>query len=121
MLDILVSQKHGNGTRRKRKRDVEDRRGSGSMPGSFAGVIIRRHIIIYHPSLINAKGEVCIQLPSIIHCHHVRTRTRTHVCTHTRTHVRMPHGVTRTRVSYERRGCVELVQGIFETKKKPKR
>lgn len=96
--------------RRKTRKDEENRRG-GSTPRSFA--IVRdchRMLPYHHPSLINAKGEVCTQLPSTIHCHNVRTRThvRTHACI---------HEIRRARVSYERRRCVELVQGIFETKK----
>lgn len=54
-----------------------------------ANVIVRRHIIIHHPSLINAKGEVCTQLPPTIHCYNVRTRTRTYARTHAHTESRV--------------------------------
>lgn len=106
-VSLRVS-KERNGTRKEGQEGIGEGRNRSRLSAS---IITRRHIIIHHPSLIIAMGEVCTQLPPTS-LSHVRTRTRTHA----RTYARM-HTQGRAHVFYERRGCVELVQGIFEIKK----
>lgn len=98
-------------------------RGSGSTPGSFATVRGCHRTSPYrHSSSVIDKREgrsLHTQLPSIIHCQprsHAHTHARMHAHAHARTHA--GHGVTRARVSYERRGCVEFVQGNIRNKNK---
>lgn len=114
-VSVLVSQKEEMAHGRKDEKIKEGQNRRPDCSRLSANVIVRRHIIIHHPSLINAKGEVCTQLPPTIHCYNVRTRTR--IRAHVRTHA-CTHGITRARVFYERRECVELVQGIYSKQKK---
>lgn len=102
-VSILVSQKEEM-ARGRRIGEKRDRR-----PRTFA--IVRechRMSPYHHPSLIKREGR-SLHIAAVNYSLSQRS--------HARTYARI-HGITRARVSYERRRCVELVQGILRNKKK---